>query len=169
VLDLGTGGGIPGVPLAIAFPDSAFTLLDATRKKLDAVKQMTDRLGLTNVATLHGRAEELGHDPQWRGHFSAITARAVSSLPALVELGLPLLKLHGMMLLPKGIDIEGELHAGREAGKIVGGHVTKASILPENGSCIATTLVVVEKIRTTPMSYPRRSGLPSRQPLGVES
>lgn len=167
VLDLGTGGGIPGVPLAIALPDIPFVLLDATKKKLDAVSEMTDRLGLQNVMYLPGRAEEFGHDPRWREHFSTITARAVSSLPALIELGLPLLRMHGTLLLPKGMGIDEELRAGENAAKIVGGKITTALILPRSGSCIETTLVVVKKIRTTPASYPRRSGLPSRQPLGL--
>lgn len=169
VLDLGTGGGIPGLPLAIAFPGVSFALLDATRKKLDAVQEMIDRLELDNVQVLHGRAEELGHQEEWRAKFSIITARAVSSLPALLELGLPMLQLHGMLLLPKGTGIEDELEQGTVAGRMLGGVLSEASILPDNGSSIETTLVVVKKIRTTPLSYPRRSGLPARQPLGVTS
>jgi 16S rRNA (guanine527-N7)-methyltransferase len=169
VLDLGTGGGIPGLPLAVVTPEAQFTLLDATRKKLGAVQQMIDALRLTNVQVLHGRAEELGHLPEWRGTFTTVTARAVSSLPALLELGLPMLQLHGIMLLPKGTGIDEELHQGVVAGSLLGGVLSGASILPDNGSTIETTLVVVKKTRTTPLSYPRRSGLPARQPLGVTS
>jgi 16S rRNA (guanine527-N7)-methyltransferase len=169
VLDLGTGGGIPGLPLAIVHPEIPFTLLDATRKKLDAVQEMIDTLQLGNVRVLHGRAEELAHEPEWRGRFSTVTARAVSSLPALLELGLPMLRLHGTMLLPKGTAIEDELKHGEMAGSLLGGVLSGVSILPDNGSTIETTLVIVSKIRTTPLSYPRRSGLPARQPLGVTS
>jgi 16S rRNA (guanine527-N7)-methyltransferase len=150
-------------------PDVPFTLLDATRKKLDAVQQMSGALQLTNVQVLHGRVEELAHEPEWRGRFSTVTARAVSSLPALLELGLPLLRLRGTMLLPKGTGIEDEVKQGEMAGTILGGVLSEVSILPENGSTIETTLVTVTKIRTTPLSYPRRSGIPARQPLGVTS
>jgi 16S rRNA (guanine527-N7)-methyltransferase len=167
VLDLGTGGGVPGLVLAIAFPEIPFTLLDATGKKLAAVRDMATELGVTNVETLHARAEDVAHDPAWRDRFTALTARAVSSVPALMELGLPFLKMHGTMLLPKGVEIADELAAGERAGAILGGKIVTAGILPDNGSHVETTLVVIEKIRSTPASYPRRSGLPSRQPLGI--
>jgi 16S rRNA (guanine527-N7)-methyltransferase len=169
VLDLGTGGGIPGVLLAIACPDVPFTLLDATGKKLAAVSEMVSSLGLTNVETLHARAEEAAHDDTWRGTFTAVTARAVSSLPALVELGLPFLKLHGTLLLPKGMEIGEELRSAEKALRIVGGKIASSAVLPDNGSHVETTLVVIEKNRTTPAAYPRRTGLPSRQPLGAGS
>jgi 16S rRNA (guanine527-N7)-methyltransferase len=167
VLDLGTGGGIPGVLLAIACPDVSFTLLDATGKKLAAVNEITSALGVTNVETLHARAEEAAHNDAWRGIFTVVTARAVSSLSALIELGLPFLKLQGKLLLPKGIDIADELRSAEKAGQIVGGKIASSNVLPDNGSHVETTLVVIEKNRSTPVVYPRRSGLPSRQPLGT--
>jgi 16S rRNA (guanine527-N7)-methyltransferase len=169
VLDLGTGGGIPGVLLAIAFPDVQFALLDATGKKLAAVNEMVMALGLANVETVHVRAEEAAHDEAWRGTFTVVTARAVSSLPALVELGLPFLKLHGHLLLPKGMEIDDELRAAEKAARIVGGRIASSVVLPDNGSHVETTLVVIEKNRTTPAAYPRRTGLPTRQPLGAGS
>jgi 16S rRNA (guanine527-N7)-methyltransferase len=167
VLDLGTGGGVPGVVLAIAFPDIPFVLLDATGKKLAAVASMAKDLGLRNVETLHARGEDAAHDTAWRSSFTVVTARAVSSIPALIELGLPFLKLHGTLLLPKGLDVEEEVRVGVAAAKIVGGNIASQSILAHNGSHIDTTLVIVEKTRVTPATYPRRSGLPSRQPLGT--
>ena len=169
VLDLGTGGGVPGVILAIAFPAIPFVLLDATGKKLAAVESMLKELGIANVTTLHSRAEDAAHEPEWRSAFTVVTARAVSSVSALIELGLPFLKLHGKMLLPKGLNVNEELQIGAIAGKLVGGNIASASVLPHNGSHTDTTLVVIEKTRTTPATYPRRSGLPSRQPLGTSS
>lgn len=169
VLDIGTGGGLPGVVLAIALPGVEFTLLDATGKKIAFLRRLIEEIGLDNARTIHGRAEEIARDPGLRGSFSAAVARAVSSLPALVELGLPMLRPGGRLLLPKGIDIDAELADGRIAASIVGGEIIEASLLPSVGSDIATRLVIVEKTGPTPDAYPRRSGLPSRDPLGASS
>jgi 16S rRNA (guanine527-N7)-methyltransferase len=169
LMDLGTGGGIPGAIIAIAFPEVPVTLMDATGKKLAAVKTMLDAIGVANATTLHGRAEDLAHLPEWRDRFTVVTARAVSSLPALAELGLPFLKRQGTLVLPKGPNIADELTAARGACATLGGRVAMVSVLPDNGSQIETTLVTITKTRDTPAAYPRRSGLPSRSPLGVPS
>lgn len=166
VLDLGTGGGIPGLILAIARPDIPFVLLDATGKKLTAVSAIAKTLGVANISTLHSRAEDAAHDPAWRTRFTVVTARAVSSISALLELGLPFLKLQGTLILPKGPDIEKELRDAATAATILGGNIATSELLPHNGSHTETTLVIVEKRRATPSAYPRRSGLPSKQPLG---
>jgi 16S rRNA (guanine527-N7)-methyltransferase len=169
LIDIGTGGGIPGMVLAIARPHIHVTLLDATRKKIAFLADVVRDLGLRNVRTLHGRAEEIGLDRSLRGQFDIGTARAVSSIPALMELGLPLLRRGGFLLLPKGAEIPEELQAGARAGQILGGAVIEASFLPEAGTSIATKLVIVEKTGPTPGAYPRRSGIPSRNPLGTDS
>ncbi len=167
LIDIGTGGGVPGMVLAIARPEIDVTLLDATGKKIQFLAEVARDLGLANVRTLHGRAEEIGTDRSIRGRFDIGTARAVASIPALMELGLPLLKRGGFLLLPKGAEITDELEAGERAGRILGGTVIEASFLPDAGTSIATRLVVVEKTRPTPGAYPRRSGVPSRNPLGT--
>lgn len=169
LVDIGTGGGIPGMVLAIARPDIEFTLLDATRKKIAFLERVVWDLGLHNVRTIHGRAEDAGLDRAFRDQFGAATARAVASVPALMELGLPLLKLGGVLMLAKGTGIDEELRAGGHAGKILGGTILEASFLPEAGTSIATQLVIVEKTAPTPGAYPRRSGIPSRNPLGTSS
>lgn len=169
LIDIGTGAGIPGIVLAIARPDLDVTLLDATRKKIAFLERTIAELGLGNARAVHGRAEEIGLDRTIRGRFDIATARAVSSIPALMELGLPLLKRGGYLLLSKGSDIDEELEAGGRAGEILGGTVIEASFLPEAGTSIATQLVIVEKTAPTPGAYPRRSGIPSRNPLGTHS
>lgn len=169
LIDIGTGGGIPGMVLAIARPGIDVTLLDATRKKIAFLERTAIDLGLDNVRTIHGRAEEVGLDRAIRGRFDFGTARAVSSIAALMELGLPLLKLGGFLLLSKGAGIDDEIEAGARAGQIVGGTVIEASFLPEAETSIATQLVIVEKTAPTPGAYPRRSGIPSRNPLGTLS
>jgi len=169
LIDIGTGGGIPGIVIAIARPGIDVTLLDATSKKITFLNGVIDKLKLMNVRAIHGRAEEIGLDRHIRGRYDIGTARAVSSIPALMELGLPLLKRGGVLLLPKGAEIEDELEAGSRAGGILGGSIVEASFLPDAGTSIATRLVIVEKTSPTPGAYPRRSGIPSRNPLGSNS
>lgn len=166
MLDIGTGGGLPGMVLAIAFPEMDSYLLDATGKKIAFLDLVVSELELENVTTIHGRAEEIGHQPRYRNAFDIITARAVSSIPALLELGLPMLRTNGTMLLPKGNDIDEELAAGHRANKLLRGDIVGDSILPDVGSTIETRLIEVRKTATTPAKYPRRSGIPSRNPLG---
>ena len=169
VLDIGTGGGLPGLVLAIALPDIEFTLLDATGKKIAFVQHVIDQIGLTNARTIHDRAETIARDPALRETVDIAVARAVTSLPALIELGLPLVRLGGHLLLPKGTAIDDELREGKIAAATVGGRILHAAKLPEAGSGIETRLVMVKKTAPTSEAYPRRAGLPSRSPLGRDS
>lgn len=169
ILDIGTGGGLPGLVLAIALPGLAFTLLDATGKKVAFVQEVITRIGLANAVALHGRAEDIGRDSGFRGQFDVAVARAVTSLPALIELGLPLIRRGGHLLLPKGEHLDDELEAGQYAASVLGGEIVEASLLPNAGSGIATRLVIVEKTAPTPGAYPRRAGIPSRNPLNASS
>jgi 16S rRNA (guanine527-N7)-methyltransferase len=168
-VDIGTGGGIPGLPLAIARPDIRWTLIDATRKKVAFLEDVVNALSLPNVVLYHGRVEELAHEPHLRARYRVLTARAVSSLPALLELGLPLVRTGGSLLLPKGPEIADELAAARQAAGMLGGRIVSADPLPDAGTDVDTTLVIVSKERETPAAYPRRAGLPARSPLGVPS
>jgi 16S rRNA (guanine527-N7)-methyltransferase len=167
LLDVGTGGGLPGMVLAICCPDITTFLLDATGKKIAFLDDVVADLGLTNVHTIHGRAEETGHQPRYRNAFDLVTARAVSSLSALLELGLPMLRTGGTMLLPKGVEIDEELDAASRAASLLNGEIVSAESLPDVGSTIETRLVLVRKTGITPGKYPRRSGVPARDPLGT--
>ncbi len=169
VLDIGTGGGLPGLVLAVALPGVDVTLLDATGKKIAFVQRVIDDIGITNARTIHDRAETIARDPALRSTFDVAVARAVSSLPALIELGLPMVRLGGHLLLPKGTTIDDELEAGKVAAGIVGGRIVSAAVLPDVGSGIETRLVIVRKTAPTPDAYPRRAGIPSRNPLGTNS
>jgi 16S rRNA (guanine527-N7)-methyltransferase len=166
ILDLGSGGGIPGVVLAVALPDRTFTLLDATGKKVSFLRECLDELGLENASAVHGRAEELAYEMEWRSAFDLVTARAVTSLAALLELGLPFLRVKGWLLLPKGADIEAEMQIARRAAGKLGGGIVEASFLPDVGSFVETRLVLVRKDLPTPAHFPRRAGIPARSPLG---
>jgi 16S rRNA (guanine527-N7)-methyltransferase len=169
LLDVGTGGGLPGMVLAIACPEFNVFLLDATGKKVAFLDLAVRELGLANTTAIHGRAEELGHQPRYRNGFDAVSARAVSSLPALLEIGLPLLRTGGHLLLPKGAEIADELAAAEVAANILGGKIEAVDFLLDSGSTIDTRLVVVRKTVTTPSAYPRRSGIPSKSPLGYSA
>ena len=168
-VDIGTGGGIPGMPLAIARPDIQWTLIDATAKKVAFLQDVVNELSLPNVVLYHGRIEELAHEPHMRGRYRVLTARAVSSLPALLELGLPMIRTGGMLLLPKGPNIADEVADARKAAETLGGRIVSNDHLPNAGTGVETTLVVVSKERETPAAYPRRAGMPARSPLGSES
>jgi len=167
LIDVGSGGGVPGLVLAIVRPDVAVTLLDATGKKVAFLRDALAALGLARVSAVHGRAESVAHEVDYRGAYDITTARAVASLPALCEVCLPFLRPGGVALLVKGVDIADELAAARSAVPLLGGEVLEAPILPHIGTEIATRLVVVRKTGPTPRMYPRRAGVPVKSPLGA--
>lgn len=162
LIDVGSGGGIPGLPLAIAKPRLNVTLLDATRKKVDFLRATAEALGLGNVATLTGRAEELSHDRSLRGEFDVATARAVARLAVLVELTLPFVRVGGRVLLPKGAAAADELAEAGEAIRILGGQAELTISDPDE-----LRIILIDKLRPTPTGYPRRTGLPHKRPIGV--
>lgn len=162
MIDIGSGAGFPGLPIKIMRPDLEIALVEATGKKVAFLDACIAELGLARITTIHGRAEDLGHDPAFRGRFDVVTARAVASLPALLELGMPFLQTGGRALFPKGVDIAAELAAAVAVAPIVGGRIVASRPLPGG----QTTLVAVAKTHATPATYPRRAGIPAREPLG---
>jgi 16S rRNA (guanine527-N7)-methyltransferase len=165
VLDLGSGGGVPGLVLALARPHRRWVLVDSVRKKAEALRSFVGSLGITNVDVVAERAEILGRDPAHREVYGAITARACAALPVLVEYALPLLAGGGTLLAWKGAIADDELRAGRAAASACGGGEpsVRAAGFAELGD---HRFVLVAKVRPTPATYPRRPGQPSRSPLG---
>ncbi|MFN8664654.1 MAG: 16S rRNA (guanine(527)-N(7))-methyltransferase RsmG [Thermomicrobiales bacterium] len=163
LIDVGSGAGFPGLVLKIVRPSLRVTLLDATAKKVRFLEEVIAATGLTGVDTLHGRAEEFGRDPEYRERFSLATARAVASLPVLLELTTPFLDIGGVALLPKGLDLTVELEQGNRAARLLGSRIVSADILPNHES----RLVVVEKMTLTPRKFPRPTGIPNQEPLGI--
>ena len=163
--DLGSGAGLPGLPLAARYPDTAFTLVDAQQRRLAWVALTAGRLGLSNVTTIHGRLEDLGRGPE-RERFDVATARALGPLPVVAELGLPLVRVGGVLIVPRGRPDEGEVRAARQACSLLGGELT--SVVPNPASPIDPLGFVVIMTKTVPTSprFPRRSGVPARNPLG---
>lgn len=166
LIDIGTGAGFPGMVLKIVRPELDVTLLDATRKKISFLEHVIKELKLTGVTALHGRAEEVGQSFVYRARFDIATARAVTSIPALLELAMPLLKVGGVALFPKGAEIENELAEARAAAIELGSGPIVDELLAQLGEEHVTRLVFAVKIRETPKRYPRRSGIPAKEPLG---
>ncbi len=163
MVDVGTGAGFPGLALKIALPEIDVTLIEATGKKVQFLEAVIGELGLSGIVALHARAEEIGTLPESRGAFDLVTARGVSSLAALFEMAAPLLRMGGVGLFPKGLDLSEELATGQRAAKIVGLTVEASDVIADS----ETRLVVVRKTAETPRQYPRRPGMPAREPLGA--
>lgn len=166
VVDIGAGAGFPGIPLKIAFPAIRLTLAESVGKKTAFLENLVGELGLDDVAVLTTRAEDLGRTEGHRGQYDVALARGVASMPALIEYAMPLCKGHGRLLAWKGNDGPNEAQASANAldalgAKIAGLHSTNplSPPLPENRWIIA-----VEKVRRTPGRYPRRVGVPAKQP-----
>ena len=141
-------------------------MLEATRKKVDFLQHVIRLLGITNCRAFHGRAEEIAHKPKHRESYDAVTARALASLPALVELCLPFAKLDGVLIAPKGAGVEEEISEASNALSVLGGEA-QGIVLPDSEAPIPTDhrLVIIHKVTPAPDSYPRRSGVPTRRPL----
>ena len=164
-VDLGSGGGVPGIVLALARPDMGWTLVDSVRKKADAVRGFVDALGLGNVAVIAERAEVLGRDAAHRERFGLVAARACAPLPVLAEYALPLIRLGGALVAWKGPIRPDEVRAGRAAGSHLGGGAIelRATGIPALGD---HQFVMMHKVAATPERFPRRPGEPERRPLG---
>lgn len=165
LIDVGAGAGFPGIPLAIMRPDLHITLVDSLRKRTTFLTELAQRLSLTNVEIDWGRIEELGQNPKFREKFDGVIARAVAPLNVLAELCLPLTKLGGFFLSLKGPKAETEIVEAAQAIKLLGGQLVsnKNVVLPLLDDC--RSLVFISKVALTPRSYPRKAGIPERQPL----
>lgn len=171
VVDIGSGGGIPGIPLAIVMPRLWFTLVDATAKKCKFLEETAKTLGLNSVRVINDRAERLGNDigerspsgrqNAHREHYDMAVARAVGRMAMLVELTVPLVKVGGLVVLTKGQKADEELEEAKQALYML--HTSHAGTIDTPTGRI----VVLEKQRKTPRDYPRGNGEPKRAPLGV--
>jgi len=165
VIDVGTGAGFPGIPIAIMRPDLQITLADSLRKRTVFLSEAIQRLELKNVKVVWARAEEMGRDPLYREKFDVVLARAVAPLNVLAELCLPLLKKKGVFLAMKGPKACDEILVSQGAINKLGGFVLSTEIAPLPLAEEIRTLIRIGKNRLTPAIYPRKAGIPERQPL----
>jgi 16S rRNA (guanine527-N7)-methyltransferase len=165
LVDIGTGAGFPGLPIKIVHPQMQLALLVTTRKKAAFLRNLVAVLGLEGVDVLEGRAEELGRTPQKRQGYDYGVARAVAELRVLVELALPLLKVSGVFIAYKGVDVAEELRLAETALDTLRGRLLEVRPVDLPG-LEPRHLIVIEKIGPTPDRYPRRPGIPAKRPLG---
>jgi 16S rRNA (guanine527-N7)-methyltransferase len=164
-IDLGSGAGLPGLPLAAVHPETGFTLVDAQRRRVDWIRTTAAELGLANVTAVHTRIEDYGHGPA-RGTFHVATARAVGSLPVVAELGLPLLRVDGVLIVPRGQPDADEVAQARRACEVLGGCLDRIVHNPTSPIDRLGFVAIMTKIAATSPRFPRRSGVPARTPLG---
>lgn len=165
LVDVGAGAGFPGLPLKIAAPQLALSLIDGTGKKIKFLDHMVDVLGLSDVETIQGRAEELGRQPTYRNHFDLVTARAVAPLNTLVEYLLPLVRMSGLVVVLKGASAPQEFMEARKAIDTLGGETVRLAPLRVPYLDAARFILLIKKVRRTPNQYPRGQGLARKQPL----
>lgn len=163
VLDLGTGGGFPGIPLAILSPEKKFVLVDSLNKRLKVVKEMSEKIGLNNIEVVHGRAEDLGRNPKYRDKFDLCVSRAVANLSVLSEYCLPFVRRGGFFVSYKSGEFDKELQESKKAIKVLKGELSHVSKFEIAGN--SRSLVVIEKIEKTPKNYPRQAGKPNKLPI----
>ena len=166
VIDVGSGAGLPGLPMKIALPGLDLTLLEAVGKKAEFLRYIAGHLGLKDVNVLLARAEDLGRLPGHREGYDVAVSRAVAPMPTLVEYCLPLVRPGGVFIAMKGPSAAAELEQAGEAIAVLGGRVLEVRTVDVPG--LSRQLVVVEKECPTPSRYPRRPGIPAKRPLGVK-
>jgi 16S rRNA (guanine527-N7)-methyltransferase len=165
VIDIGTGAGFPGIPLKIARPDLRLTLLDSVRKRLTFLEAAVRELSLSDVEIVHSRAEDAARDKRLRDRFDFATARAVAGLNVLAELCIPFCRIGGRFAAYKGPEIGVEVEEASRAIELLGGRLEAVHEfdLPPGG--IRRSLVIISKVKATPAGYPRKAGIPERNPL----
>lgn len=165
VIDIGTGAGFPGIPLKIAFPHLKITLLDSLNKRIKFLNTVIDELGLEDIKTIHGRAEDFAKQAEYRENYDLCVSRAVANLATLSEYCLPYVNVNGLFVPYKSGDIEEELNNSKKAVQILGGTIEKTIKFELPGTDIGRSFVKIKKIKNTGKKFPRKAGLPSKEPL----
>ncbi|MCR5195377.1 MAG: 16S rRNA (guanine(527)-N(7))-methyltransferase RsmG [Pseudobutyrivibrio sp.] len=165
ICDLGTGAGFPGIPMAIAYPNIQFTLIDSLNKRVKFLEEVVAKLGLTNVSLIHARAEEAGRNKLYREQFDLVVSRAVANISTLSEYCLPLVAVGGKFISFKSGDIDKEISESGSAIKKLGGKINKPVFFTLPDTDIKRSFIIIDKEKNTPKAYPRKAGTPSKEPL----
>ena len=165
VIDVGTGAGFPGIPLKIVFPHLKVVLLDSLNKRINFLNTVIDELGLENISTIHGRAEDFAKKPEYREQFDLCVSRAVANLATLSEYCIPYVKKDGMFVPYKSGEIDEELEQSKKAVHVLGGKIQDVVKFQLPGTEIGRSFVKIRKIQNTAKKYPRKAGLPSKEPI----
>ena len=165
IIDVGTGGGFPGLPLKILNPQLQITLLDSLNKRIVFLNEVINSLKLNDIEAIHGRAEELGKNAKYREKYDIAISRAVASLNTLSEYCMPFVKVGGYFISMKGPDVDDELKEADKGIKVLGGKIIKKEIVNLPKSDIVHSLIIIEKTKETPTKYPRAGGKPKKNPL----
>ena len=165
VIDIGTGAGFPGIPLKIVFPHLHVTLLDSLNKRIRFLGHVAEELQLADVELLHGRAEDFAKKKEYRETYDLCVSRAVANLATLSEYCLPYVKENGYFIPYKSGEIEEELDASKKAVSLLGGKIETVEKFTLPGTDIRRSLVKIRKVKKTPGKFPRKAGLPSKEPL----
>ena len=165
VIDIGTGAGFPGIPLKIAFPHLKVILLDSLNKRIKFLNTVIEELGLENIETIHGRAEDFAKQEEYREQFDLCVSRAVANLATLSEYCIPYVKRDGLFVPYKSGEIDQEVEQSKKAVHVLGGKIENVVKFQLPGTEIGRSFVNIKKVQNTAKRFPRKAGLPAKEPI----
>lgn len=165
LIDVGTGAGFPGIVLKIIYPDTEMLLLDSLNKRVLFLNRVIEKLGLRGIEAIHGRAEDMAQNKSYREDFDLCVSRAVAALSALSEYCIPFVKSGGSFISYKAAGCEEEVADAKKAVALLGGQLREIASYTLPQEELVRKFVIIDKVKATPMKYPRKAGLPSKEPL----
>ncbi len=165
VIDIGTGAGLPGIPLKIVFPHIHITLLDSLNKRINFLNEVIDELEFEDIETIHGRAEDYGKMEDYREYYDLCVSRAVSKLSILSEYCIPFVRVNGDFVAYKSAATDDEIETSRTAVEILGGKIKAIKEISLKDNDVKRRFVIIRKETLTPPKYPRKAGKPQKKPL----